>query len=183
LKTHLISDKVSLVMAFVDAICVKIINQSLVLYGRGNQLVLVNGTEELINETRPYDKIHKISIVEIGESVFSVVCAAGRQVFFTEIAAGQFRNNLILRFNDWIDSIKIFNNLEVAFITSHNFATCLRKDQNTVTIRETLRCKDNSTLYCSHIHGTSWDEALFFAGKMIHHNQNNNNQKHALIMF
>ena len=95
----------------------------------------------------------------------TVACAAGKEILVTKISNNQFQGDFITKFNDWISSIKILNNGSIAAITSHNFAILLEHSgDGKLVIKEKLRCDENSTLYCSHIHGDSWEDLTYFAG-------------------
>lgn len=99
----------------------------------------------------------------------AVACAAGKEILVTKIKNNQFQGGFITKFNDWISSIKILSNGSIAAVTSHNFAILLEHTEDEkLVIKEKLRCDDNSTLYCSHIHGDSWDDLTFFAGKTFY---------------
>lgn len=69
--------------------------------------------------------------------------------------------------SDWVSSIKVLSNGTVAVVTAHNFAALLEVDNETAVVKDKLRCDENSTLYCSHIHGSSWDDLTFFGGSAL----------------
>lgn len=122
-------------------------------------------SKEIINKIRSYDKIHKISILKHDDiQTTTVACAAGREILITNIVNNEFQGGFITKFNDWISSIKILSNGCVAAVTAHNFAILMECLDEKLVIKEKLRCDDNSTLYCSHIHGDFWDDLTFFAG-------------------
>lgn len=117
----------------------------------------------LINDVRPYDKIHKISFID-----FKIACAAGREILVTTVSSDEkFENSFLTKFNDWISSIKFLKDGTIAAMTAHNFAIWLEIKDRQLIIKKKLRCDDNSTLYCSHIHGDSWNDLTFFAGTAL----------------
>ena len=117
-----------------------------------------------ILNTRPYDKIHQISFLRDGEK-FNIACSAGREILVTRIVDDEFSGGFITKFNDWISSIKYLDDGSIVAITSHNFAVNLELKDQKLEVKKKFKCEDNSTLYCSFIHGNTFEELIFFAGK------------------
>lgn len=125
---------------------------------------LIADNAKTILNVEPYDKIHRITFLKNKNNSFSIACAAGREILLTEIINNQFRDGFLTKFNDWISSIKYLNDGSIVAVTSHNFAVHLEIKDNRLTIKEKIKCDENSTLYCSHIHGENWSDLTFFAG-------------------
>ncbi|CAO1427834.1 unnamed protein product [Diamesa serratosioi] len=159
-------------MSFVDAISVKIINSSLLLYGRGNELISYNRRENIkhqnINKIKPYDKIHSISFKKLNDNTYRILCSAGRELLITDLVNNQFENSYLVQFNDWISSVKYFEDSTFCILTAHNFAVHLQfGEQQKLKTHEKLRCEENATLYCSKIYGESWENSIFFTGTAL----------------
>ena len=69
--------------------------------------------------------------------------------------------------SDWISSIKIINDGSIVIMTAHNLVALLQTNFGKTAIKEKLRCEENSTLYCSHIYGHSWDDLIYFGGSAL----------------
>jgi hypothetical protein len=118
-------------------------------------------------ELKPYDKIHKISYRRKEDGSFQVACAAGRELLCLDIVGNSFKLGFITKFSDWISSVSILADGSIVILTAHNLAALLKISDNKAVIVEKLRCEENSTLYCSFIHGREWKEVLFFGGTAL----------------
>lgn len=62
----------------------------------------------------------------------------------------------------------MLNDGSIAIMTAHSISALLTLvNDEKLVIKEKLRCSDNSTLYCSFIHGSSWDALTFFGGTAL----------------
>lgn len=136
--------------------------------GKGNKLILKAGAATQVCSTFPNDKIHQISFRKCNRSdAYQIVCSAGRDLLVTEIFDNKFQNSFITKISDWISAIKILKDGFVAVLTAHNVALLLELNDGKAVIKVKLRCDENSTLYCSHIHGSSWLDLTFFGGTAL----------------
>lgn len=118
-------------------------------------------------QLKTYDKIHKISFLDCGNKTYEIVCSAGRDILLTTVVDNKFQGTgSITRFNDWISSIRYLKD-GIAIITRHNFAALLEIEDNKLIVKNKLKCDDNSTLYCSFIHGDVWNDLIFFSGTAL----------------
>ncbi|KAG5674389.1 hypothetical protein PVAND_004363 [Polypedilum vanderplanki] len=158
-------------MSFVDSICIKFLNPTLIIYGKGNQLFLIQNNEtkkvEKLKLTR--DKIHRISYLQTDDNTFLIACVAAREIFITKIKNSSFQRDFQIKrkFSDWIMNIQYLRDETIAIITAHNMALLLKVNENQLIIEEKLICEDNSTLYCSIIHGNNWNDLIFFSGTAL----------------
>ncbi|XP_070496752.1 tRNA (34-2'-O)-methyltransferase regulator WDR6 [Chironomus tepperi] len=154
-------------MSYVDSICIKFLNPSLVIYGRGNNLFIQNENIKENLQLKTYDKIHKISFLDCGDGIYDIVCSAGRDILLTRVVNNKFQGpGLLTRFNDWISSIQYLKD-GIAIITRHNIAALLKIENDKLIVQKKLKCDDNSTLYCSFIHGNVWEDLIFFSGTAL----------------
>jgi hypothetical protein len=121
----------------------------------------------LLEEIKPYDKIHKISYRKNHDGGFQVACAAGREVLCVDIVENSFQNPKVTKFSDWISSIKILEDGSVVVLTAHNYAALLHIEEQKAVIKKKANCEETSTLYCSFIYGDRWEEILFFGGTAL----------------
>lgn len=130
-------------------------------------MILQTGGKKQANKLSPYDKIHQIQYVRSDFDTFLVACSAGREILITEITENAFKSSFIVKMSDWISSIKVLDDLTVVVITAHNLAALIDVKSGKAIIKQTLRCEETSTLYCSHIDGSSWNELTFFSGSAL----------------
>lgn len=69
--------------------------------------------------------------------------------------------------NDWISSLKIINDESACLITGHGVAVHLIQIDLQWSILESSPCQDSSTLYCSLIVGSSWNDLMCFSGTAL----------------
>ncbi|CAG9798954.1 unnamed protein product [Chironomus riparius] len=154
-------------MSYVDSICIKFLSPSVIIYGRGNSLFIQREKLKESLQLKTYDKIHKISFIDCGNNAHEIVCSAGRDILLTKVVDNKFQGTgSITRFNDWISSIKYLKD-GIAIITRHNIAALLELEDNKLIIKKKFKCDDNSTLYCSFIHGNAWKDLIFFSGTAL----------------
>lgn len=135
--------------------------------GRGNRLFIQNEKYKASLELKTYDKIHNISFLDCANNTYDIVCSAGRDILLTKVKDNKFHDGgFITKFNDWISSIKYLKD-GIAIITRHNFAGLLEIEDNKLIIKKKLKCDENSTLYCSFIHGNSWKDLILFSGTAL----------------
>lgn len=108
-----------------------------------------------------------ITFLKENDNCFRIACAAGREILFTGIKNGKFTEGFLTKFNDWISSVKYLDDNTIAAITAHNIAMLLSIENKKAVIEEKIKSKENSTLYCSHIHGTRWTDLIFFSGTAL----------------
>lgn len=137
------------------------------LSGKGNKLILHTDGLKIVNKVSPYDKIHQISYHESIDGLYHVACSAGREFLVTQITDNAFKSSFIIKMSDWISSIKVLDDLTVVVITAHNLTALIDVQSGKAVIRHKLRCEETSTLYCSHIDGSSWDNLKFFSGSAL----------------
>lgn len=139
------------------------------------------------------DKIHSIDCRKLASGSWLVVLHAGREAYSLELGEdntfsqlGQFhlfnRTEHVLydpqamalltyarrRLNDWISTMKLLGDDEACLITDHGVAIRLQRDYfGSWYASDTCACEDGSTLYCSQIVGTSWEDALCFSGTAL----------------
>ena len=139
------------------------------LLGRGNELISYDRRENInhqnINKIKPYDKIHSISYKKLNDSTYRILCSAGRELLIADLVNNIFENSYLVQFNDWISSVKYFEDSTFCILTAHNFAVHSNVGENqSLTTQEKLRCEENATLYCSKIYGKSWKNSIFITG-------------------
>lgn len=142
----------------------------MILHVVGNKLEHKQPSKQHICEVLLRDKIHQISYIHRGHGQKNqIVCsaAAGRFLLFTKIIGTTFTNSFVVQMTDWISSIKVMDDGSVVIMTCHSFAVLLEVTRGRAVIKAKLQCEENSTLYCSHIHGQSWEELLFFNGSAL----------------
>lgn len=100
---------------------------------------------------------------------YRIACTAGREVFVTALQNNTFQRDFYIKavFNDWILNIKYLDDGSIAAVTAHNIALLLAIEENQLVIKQKLKCDNNSTLYCSHIHGNLWNNLTFFGGTAL----------------
>lgn len=125
-------------------------------------MILTAGKKNQVNNLLPFDKIHQISSVLCNDQNYKVACSAGREILLTEIVDNEFGRSFIVHMSDWISSIRILDEKSVVVLTAHNMVAMLEVDEGKAVVKEKLRCDENSTLYCSLIHGTLWSDLTFF---------------------
>lgn len=130
-------------------------------------MILRFAGKQKINKISPYDKIHAISCFQRNDNSYLVACSAGREVLITELIENDFRSSFVVKISDWISSIKILSDESIAIMTAHNHAALIKISNEKPSIIERLRCAENSTLYCSHINGKTWDDLIFFGATAL----------------
>ncbi|XP_055629926.1 WD repeat-containing protein 6 [Toxorhynchites rutilus septentrionalis] len=73
----------------------------------------------------------------------------------------------IRRLNDWISALKFIDDSSICLITGHGVAVHLMLIDLNWSIFDICPCQDSSTLYCSQIFGTSWNDLLCFSGTAL----------------
>ncbi|CRK93993.1 CLUMA_CG007519, isoform A [Clunio marinus] len=154
-------------MSFVDSICIKVLNHAAIIYGKGNRLILLTGKKQIVNNIQPYDKIHHISFIKQNEDAYKVVCSAGREVLVTNVIDNKFCESVLFKISDWISSIKILENESIIVMTAHSLVSLIKIVEGKPIIETKLRCEENSTLYCSQIQGSCWNNLTFFGGTAL----------------
>lgn len=134
---------------------------------KGNKLILHTGSCKHVNKVSPFDKIHQISFKRSDDNKYNIACSAGREILVTEVIDKAFASSFVIKMSDWISSIKVINDGSVVIITAHNLVALLQVNGGKAVVKQKLRCGENSTLYCSHIHGSTWDELVFFSGSAL----------------
>lgn len=135
--------------------------------GRGNKLHLTGDHFRGVLKISTCDKIHKISVRKKNDNSFKVACAAGRKVLLVDIVDSAFQNSLIVNLSDRVSSIKVLKNESIVILSSHNLVALLEIDNGKAVIKDKIRCDENSTLYCSFIHGDVYEELLFFGATAL----------------
>lgn len=125
------------------------------------------GSKHVVNSTTTYDKIHQISFVRRSDDGYFIACSAGRELLFVTIAGNKFKSSSVVKLCDWISSVKVLEDETTAIITAHNLATFITFKKEETVIEGTLRCEENSTLYCSHISGSSKADLTFFSATAL----------------
>ena len=69
--------------------------------------------------------------------------------------------------SDWISSIKMLDDGQVVVMTAHSIVALLEIVAGQLVIKFKIKCEESSTLYCSHINGTRWDDLIFFGGTAL----------------
>lgn len=139
------------------------------------------------------DKIHAIELLRMASKDWLIMLRLGREAYslvlrqdntFSQLKHIKLYNqferilydtkNRIMythaspRLEDWISTLKFIGKDEACLVTAHGVAVRLCQDYNKDWfISEVCSCEDGSTLYCSQIIGTEWENALCFSGTAL----------------
>ncbi|GAB0099911.1 uncharacterized protein DMENIID0001_158100 [Sergentomyia squamirostris] len=157
-------------MLIADSAVVKLINSQEILIGIGNKLKLVKKKNGKINiqfaETGFRSKILGIEILNQDQNSLILVYG-GRYLAAFAIIGGILKKLSGCRFPDFVSSIHSQNDPEnICLVTGHNIAILLNFKE-TFSIQKKAKCEDNSTLYCSHVEGKTWEDFVVYSGTAL----------------
>lgn len=132
-----------------------------VLLAVGNQVLKESkeGIEQLrvSNVTRD-----KIAGIDSNASNDSLLVHGGCELIVFDTAT--LREKARGKFSDGISSSKFLENGEICILTAHSVLLRLSLEEKTFNILEKLTSVDKSTLYCSHLVGTIWEDLTIKGG-------------------
>lgn len=122
-------------------------------------------------------KIFGLCWKQIAGNIHHIVAYGGRDLAILELNQNQLTIIQTIQFCDWINSIRLYENatnticdsFEFCVLSSHSVAHRLQANnaEKTWNLLTKSGCIEKSTLYCSRIIGTDWENTKIFGGTAL----------------
>ncbi|KAL1374800.1 hypothetical protein pipiens_017878 [Culex pipiens pipiens] len=109
----------------------------------------------VLNEDNTFTEVTKVCIYNLKEDMQFDAPTGSLMVFAKR------------RLNDWISSLKLLDCETLCAVTGHGVAICFQLVFGHWTMVDQCCCEDSSTLYCSHLVGSSWQDVLCLCGTAL----------------
>uniref|UniRef100_A0A1B0ARY4 tRNA (34-2'-O)-methyltransferase regulator WDR6 n=1 Tax=Glossina palpalis gambiensis TaxID=67801 RepID=A0A1B0ARY4_9MUSC len=189
---------VKIIETVADSIAIKLLNKNTIVTGKGNELHLYKRVDESIVEdvlnVKLKNKIHGIEYYNT-----NILLIYGEMEFILvqwKTDCDEFEEFYRAQLTDWISGAILLDNAQIALLTAHSVILRFQYDwkQKTCDLLERVTCADDkSTLYCTHLYGSLWDDLIIFSGNafgelliwqpsLIHINENKENLRNSFLL-